>query len=127
MSDPKTLDTLADIVQRESRSFLQYVGEAFPWANAKDNEALTKLQQMIEEEARAPADLAQFLVRRQHYAPYLSPYPASFTSYGFVSLRYLLPILIERQRQAVAALDQDLARLSGDPEARERVQTIADM
>jgi hypothetical protein len=118
--DAQTQALLEAIVRRESRSLLQYVGEAFPWATREEQAALAGLQTLIEEERQGVATLMQFLVRRGHVYPYLGQYPESFTSINFVALEHLLPLLAEHERRTLADLESDLGRMP-DAEARQQV------
>lgn len=117
---------LQDIVRRESRSLLQYVSEAFPWTNQKEQAALASVQRMVEEERRDTAVLGQFLVRRRIGVPYLGPYPLSFTNINYTSLDHLLPMLVQHQRRAIEQLESDLRKLS-DPEAQQQVRRILEI
>lgn len=121
MIDAQTQALLEAIVQRESRSLLQYVGEAFPWATREEQAALAELQTLIEEERQGVAALIQFLVRRGHVYPYLGQYPENFTTINFVALEHLLPLLAEHERRTLADLERDLGRMP-DAEARQKVQ-----
>ena len=122
-----SLRLLQGIVRRESRSLLQYVHESFPWITAGETDALARMRALAEEEQVAAVELAATLAKRhQRLPPYLGPYPMSFTSVNFVTLDYLVPLLIDYQKQGIADLERDLNRLS-DEELAARVQKILDM
>lgn len=123
---PPANSVLEDIVRRESRSFLIFVGESYPWTTSEEREALSQVQQLIEEEGKAASDLAQYLVRQRHMVPYLGSYPATYTNFGFVSLDHLLPLLVEEERRTIAELERDLHQLQ-DPGALLRVRAMLDM
>ena len=103
---------LERILRREGRSLLQYLSEAFPWTRTGTGENLANLQQVICEERDAIAALGRFLLRNERIVPYLGPFPMAFFSMNFVSLDFLLPRLVEYQRQALAALEHDRANLN---------------
>jgi hypothetical protein len=126
MLDATTQTRLQELLRRESRSFLLYIGDSFPWATADEKEALVQLQALIEEERKALAGLAKFLARRRIPLPYLGSYPVAFTTLNFVSLDHLLPMLIDDERRAVADLEGDLAGFT-DPDCRQEVQKFLDM
>jgi hypothetical protein len=121
--DARTEATLQEIVRREYRSLLQYVGESFPWATADKSEALDRLHRLVVEEQAAAGEVARFLQRRHVTVPPLAPYPMDFTSLAFVSLDYLLPRLIEHQRRNIAQLERDLRDLT-EADARGVVQKL---
>jgi hypothetical protein len=124
--DLATQTVLQEILRRESRSLLSYVGEAFPWAGADEGEALSLLRQMVRDEGRAVAALGQFLVRRRIGLPYVGPYPTGFTTINFLALDYLLPRLADAERRAIADLERELALIK-DEAARRQVQDLLDV
>jgi hypothetical protein len=121
--DAQTRDLLQDIVRRESRSVMTYVGNAYPWTTARDSQAVDTTRKLITDEARAVAALGQFLFRRHMPVVSLGSYPSSFTTMNFVALEYLLPRLIDYERRSTAELERDLVALR-DPEARAEVEKL---
>ena len=113
----QTLQVLQDVFRRESRSVLQYVGDAFPWTTDDRTEALDRLRQIVDEEREAIARLSQFLYRRRAPSLASGSYPASFTTLNFVSLDVILRRLIAYQEQSVAGLRAALPAVK-DAEAR---------
>lgn len=123
MIDPPTQTLLQDILRRESRSVLMYVAEAYPWATSTETKALTSLQQLIAAEREAVVRLGRFLVRQRIPLPFLPSYPAHFTTINFLALDFILPQLIEYERQSIAELERDLASIH-DPAARAEVERL---
>lgn len=121
MTDIRNNAILQEIIRRESRSFLQYVGESFPWTADEERGALDQVRRLIAEQAQAVGELTRFLARRRVTMPYLGSYPAGFTSWNFVSFHRLLPRLAADIRQGIEALGRDLAQLDA-PEARVLVE-----
>jgi hypothetical protein len=126
MLDARTETQLQELLRRESRSFLQYVGGSFPWTASEEKPVLAQLQTLIEEERSAIVALAKFLARQRIPIPYLGSYPIAFTTLNFVSLDHLLPILVDTERQAVADLESDVANFT-DSECRSEVQKLLDL
>jgi len=124
--DSRSLQILQEVLRREERSVLQYVGDAFPWTTADRTEALDRLQGIIHEERDALARLGQFLYRNHAVPPAPSSYPASFTTLNFVSLDLILKRLIPFQEQSLAAVEADLRSVT-DPEARRQLETFRDL
>jgi hypothetical protein len=110
--DPHSEMVLQDIVRRESRSLLNYIGDAFPWTTAAGGPALVSLKQAVRDEAAAVTALGRFLVRNHASLPYLGSYPVGFTSWNFVSLDFLLPRLVDEERRSTADLQAAVAKLS---------------
>jgi hypothetical protein len=123
MPDPAWANTAQRILRREQRSLLQYVNETFPWSRPGEESAVRVLRQIIEEEQAADAGLARSLEKRYVPLPPLGTYPVSFTSLAFVSIDYLLPHLVQYQRQLISELERD-ARAIADAEARQQVQDL---
>ncbi len=126
MSDDVSIGVIQEMIRREGRSFLQYVGDTFPWVAAEDRAAFGQLQQMIAEQRRGIGDLMRFLGRQRADVPYLGSYPQSFTSWNFVSVKALVPRLVADVRRGIDALTQDTARIS-DPEALTLVESYLTM
>ena len=121
MSADATIDVVQEIIRREGRSFLQYIGDTFPWVADEDRAAFVRLKQIIAGQQQGIGDLSRFLTRRRAEAPYLGSYLQSFTTWNFVSVKALLPRLVADVRRGVDALAADMARVS-DPEARALVE-----
>jgi hypothetical protein len=121
--DANAQTLLQDILRRESRSVFRYVAEAFPWINSSEEKALSELQGLLAAERQAVVELGQFLVRRHVPLPFIPSYPANFTTINFLALDYVLPLLVERERQSIADLERDLACLK-DPAARAEVEKL---
>jgi hypothetical protein len=119
--DGQAYELLQDVIRREGRSFLQYTGESFPWATEKDRAVVDRLMSLVHEEREGAACLLRFLVKHRLTPPYLGPYPPYFTSYNYLSLDKLLPLLVLHQNRSIEALQRDLAELH-DGEARKQVQ-----
>ena len=126
MLDAGTQTRLQQLLRRASRSFLQYVGDSFPWTTLEEKDALAQLQAIVEEERAATARLAKFMERHRVPIPHLGPYPVAFTTLNFVSLDHLLPLLVDSERGAIAVLEGDLAGFTS-AECRQEVQKILDM
>src|SRR5438270_13964645 len=121
--DAASLQVLQEVLRREGRSVLQYVGDAFPWTTTDRTESLDRLQEIIHEERDALARLGQFLYRNHAVPPAPASYPVSFTTLNFVSLDLILKRLIAFQEQSLAAVEADLAS-SQNPEARRQLESF---
>jgi len=107
-----TKEVMQGILRRESRSLLQYAGEAFPWTTSAQKETLASLQKLIEEERAAAEHLAGWLAKKRMSPTYLGPYPSNFTNVNYVTLAFFLPLLVEYQKQGVADLERDLPKIT---------------
>ena len=126
MLDARTQTRLQEILRRESRSFLQYVRDSFPWTSPGEDGALAQLQTLIEEERTANAAFARFLIRHRVLVPHLGPYPVAFTTLNFVALDHLLPLLVDAERRSILELENDLLAFT-DSECRLEILKLLDM
>ncbi|HWG43663.1 MAG TPA: hypothetical protein VN688_12825 [Gemmataceae bacterium] len=123
MIDSQTQMLLQDILRRERCSVLQYVAEAFPWTTSTETKSLASLQHLIAAEREAMIGLWQYMLRQRIRLPYLPSYPANFTTINFLAFDYVVPMLIEHQRQSIADLERDLAALK-DPGVRAEIEKL---
>lgn len=125
MIDRQTYLHLQDIIRREGRSFLQYAGESFPWTTVSDGQAVAKFQELVREESEAIAALARYLAKNRLTPPYLGAYPSYFTSYNFLALDRLVPLLIVHQKRSIDELQRGVTTFSG--ETRQQIEQILEM
>src|SRR5262245_5705316 len=115
--DWETSRLLQEIVRREGRSVLMYVGDAFPWTTANDKVSLDQLPDLIQAEARAIYAIAELLQRSRVPITSHGSYPANFTTINFVALKSILPRLANFERESIPVLESDIARFT-DSEAK---------
>ena len=119
MIDPDSQAVLEEIVRRESRSLLSYVGDSFPWTTTQGGPALARLHEAVRASKESVADLGAYLTRSGGRLPFLGSYPASFTSWNFISLAYLVPRLVTTEEEGLRALEADVAALpAGEAKAQ---------
>lgn len=118
-----TATILQDVVRRESRSLLLYIGDSFPWTTDEHAPDLATLKRLIGREADAISVVGKYLVRQRITPPPYGSYPASFTSCNFIDVAYLLPRLLAAQELAIAALTADVARVH-DAEAKKKLEAL---
>lgn len=86
------------------RSLLQYVGEAWPWTSASEQDVRTKLDELVARQRSQVARISQLLERRDCVIDF-GTYPTDYTDLHYVALDYLLVHLVENQRSVVAAIE----------------------
>jgi hypothetical protein len=121
--DEQTQALLQEVLRRESRSLLMYVGDAYPWTTSGGEPALAALRQLVRAEAGAVAALGRFMARHGITPAPVGAYPVHFTNYNFIALQYLLPHLIDAERAGITALEADLAAVK-DPGAKAAVEQL---
>ena len=97
-----------EILRRESRSFLQYVHESFPWAHGSTEPLRAAVLSAATAEAEALAELAKMLQRRRIVVPFFGAYPTAFTNYNYMSVASLRPKLIADEKLGLADLERDI-------------------
>lgn len=117
---------LSEILRRESRSYLQYVRESSPWAKGKDEAVRESVLTMAMNENAALQDLGRTMQKHHIALPALGGFPASFTTSNFIDVGFLIPKLIAAQKQAIAALEVNLAAVQ-DADFRNRLQTFHEL
>jgi hypothetical protein len=123
MMDAQTRESLQQIVRQENLSLLSYVRQAYPWTTAERSAALNRLQGLLDAEHQALAALGQYMTRRHVPVPVHVSFPVNFTTVNFLGLEYLIPRLVEEERQTITDLERDLPGLT-DLESRVRVEQI---
>jgi hypothetical protein len=124
--DRSTYLLLQDVIRREGRSFLQYAAESFPWSTPEEQSKAAQLKQLVSEERESATALSRYLVKHRLTPPYLGAYPSYFTSYNYLSLDRLIPLLVEHQKHGLAGLETDLNALH-DGETHQQVEAIVAM
>jgi hypothetical protein len=124
--DSQSQRLLQEILRRESRSILLYVGEAYPWTTLQEAGAWQSLSRLIDEERQAIASLGQLMTRRRVSLPVLGVFPVRFTTINFLALDYLLPHLLAAQQRSISDLEADLKGMV-DAEAVAEVQQLLDL
>src|SRR5258707_7721466 len=121
--DSRTQTVLQQLVRRQGRSLLQYLSDAFPWTDSDGAAELAQFYQLAQEERDSTAKLMHFLTRKRVGVPNMGASPSTFTNINFIALDHLIPLLVDAERKALAALEHDLANTS-DAEARSAVQAV---
>lgn len=108
-----------------SRSLLQYVGECSSWASrsqAAMEHEVPKLVAMQQDHVR---QLVELLMQRGWSIDF-GGFPATYTDLHFLSLKYLLTLIIESQKAVLAELEEALHICVHDPDAAKLIREILD-
>ena len=122
----ETQTLLQEIVRRESRSLLLYIGDSFPWTTNEHAPDLVTMRKLVRREANAISTLGKFLVRQRITPPFYGSYPASFTTSNFIDIAYLLPRLLAAQEHSIAALTAEIVRVP-EAEAKKQLEALLDV
>lgn len=116
--------TLFEIYRRERLSFLQYIGQASPYADPPDRPMRDRVLELAHAEAAQLDELANHLDRKRVTLPRIGAFPTAFTNYNFVAVRKLVPELVAGERRGLQALQTDAAALP-DGDERKLVEKLA--
>ena len=123
MSAPNTNAILAELLNRLRRSWLQYIGESWPWAPSESGERLEVFLGLVRRQQFAVERIAGLLADRN--AVYSSRnYAFDGTSLNYVTLDFVKPRLVADEQAIVAELKAAAASLDDDSEALRLVEQI---
>lgn len=104
-------------------SLLQFVGEVSPWTPIHANAARETLSRLLKQQQSHKEQLVELLTERRWPVEF-GVYPADFTDLHFLSLKAMLPRIIENQNAIVAELDEAVHTCIDDGEALAILNTI---
>jgi hypothetical protein len=115
--------TLLEIYRRERLSFLQYVGQATPYADPADRPMRDRVLELARAEATRLDEFGDYLEQHHVTLPRVGAFPTTFTNYNFVQVRKLVPELVADERRGLQALQHDVTTLP-DGQFRTLVQEL---
>lgn len=117
----RTLDraaTLNRLLQIHYRSLPMYLASAKPWVPRGHEKAAETLELVVADEKRMIEKITEALLDLGADIE-LGEFPMVYTDMHDLSVDYVLKELVESQRQDVAAIEDCVADLAGDPLAQE--------
>ena len=111
------LQILNRVLREVSGSFLQYVGECWPWTAVGPNgkQLRTDVNQCVGRQQQSIGLIAEYLAARQARVEF-GKFSTEFADMHFVSLQFLLKQLVSDQNRRVESIDRSVTLLpSGDP------------
>jgi hypothetical protein len=124
--DAPTYSRLQNAIRREGRSLLQYADDSSPYADdAVGRRLIAEIQRLAARERDANTALGRLLVKHRLSPPWLGAYPSGFTSFNFLAVRRLLPLLADYQRRGLAELEADVAA-TANADARAALHHVLD-
>lgn len=123
MSVQNTNAILAELLNRMRRSWLQYIGESWPWASSESADRLDTFGGLVRRQQFAVERIASLLADR--HAIYANRnYPFDGTSLNYVTLDFVKPRLVADEQAIVAELKAAATSLEDDAEALRLVEQI---
>ena len=123
MSAQNTTAILTELLNRLSRSWLQYIGESWPWASTESADRLETFQGLVRRQQFSVDRIASLLTDRNAIFA-VRNYPFDGTSLNYVTLDFVKPRLVADEQAIVAELKAASASLNDDAEALRLVEQI---
>src|SRR5512132_919185 len=119
------VDTLNSLLEAEQGSVFRFMGEGSPYLSRATADVRRPLQQMVEANQRHVAALGMMIERLGGY-PVPRPLRAEEQYLAFLSLKFLLPKLVDEKNLIVRRYDNALRALPADvsPEVTRLLRTI---
>ena len=105
------------------RSLLQYVGHCSSWTSRSDQKIAEEFPSLVAAQQEHVAELAELLISRRWSVDY-GGFPAQFTDLHFLSLKYLLKIIVTNQKSVLNELEDASHTCVDDPEAATLIEEI---
>ena len=96
-------------------SFLQYVGESWPWVSTESNSIEPQIRVLAARQRQDVSEIVDLLTAREHFIDFGS-FPTEYTDQQFLALQTLI---CER-----IALSVESLQTAGDSEATELLRTV---
>lgn len=123
------LSTDLEILNRALRdisgSFLQYVGEIWPWTSvgAEGDKLRQTVFQCVDRQRHSIQRIAEFLTSRQDRVEF-GQFSSEFTDLHYVSLTFLLKKLIDSQTLVVESLNRAVTLLPSGDETHDLLASV---
>ncbi len=119
------LELLNRVLRDLSGSFLQYVGECWPWTSVgpDGNQLQAAINQCVERQRGSISSIAEYLNPRQARVEF-GKYSSDFTDLHYASLTFLLKQLASDQSRIVESLDRQVTLLASGDLSRELLDAV---
>ena len=117
MSDQKIIDVLNRLLAIHTTSFPTYLVCTGPWTHRGDEKSTETLSQVVADQ-HATADRVVQMITELDGSVASSSYPMLFTDLHDLALEFLLPRLVDYQRQDVVQIETCAADLADAPLSR---------
>lgn len=114
---------LNDLLINLGRSFLQYVGESWPWTQEYSDDAQSVIDGLVRRQQADAARLADFILARNGTVEPGS-YPLDYADMHYVALDYLLSQLVESEQALVNDFEAVLENAVNDEAAAALLRDI---
>ena len=123
MASSRNTDVLNRLLATLHRSLSEYLQGSHYWTHRGDARAEAVVRHLVEDQRALAARIADLIFQRHgQIAP--SSFPMEFTDLNLLSLDYLLQELIRHQRLDIETVEECVAALRGDREARDVAEEV---
>lgn len=117
------IDILNQLLALEYRSLAQFIKVTSPWVGRDNERAYRTLENIVADQNAYAQRVAELIVARGGI-PDSGEFPIEFTDLHMLSLDFLIGELIRMQRYDIELIEDCVARLQGDREARNLAEEI---
>ncbi len=105
------------------RSLLQYVGHCSSWSSRSDAALAAEFPSLVATQQEHVGQLSELLTERRWSIDF-GGFPATYTDLHFLSLKYLVKIILTNQKAVLAELEEASHTCVDDPEAAALIAEI---
>ncbi|WP_010587242.1 hypothetical protein [Schlesneria paludicola] len=105
------------------RSLLQYVGHCSTWSSRSEAALQEEFTSLVATQQEHVAQLSDLLTERRWPIDF-GGFPASFTDLHFLSLKYLLKLILVNQKAVLVELEEATHTCVDDPEAVQLIEQV---
>lgn len=106
-------------------SFLQYVGESWPWVSTESNSIEPQIKVLASRQRQDVSEIVDLLTAREHFIDFGS-FPTEYTDQQFLALQTLI-IRLKTSQTLICeriALSVESLQTAGDSEATKLLRTV---
>ena len=116
MSAQDTHVVLNDLLNKMSRSLLQYMGESWPWHSARDSQRQELVDGLVRRQQFGVERIAGLLQKRHHVIQFEN-YAKDRSHLHYVTLDFFKPLLIDDQSKLVQSLRSAARQIAATTDA----------
>ena len=118
MARNNSINALNRLFQGHHRSLVTYLADACPWTHSGDEKASDTLAHILADQQTLAGRIAELIdARGGRVDP--GSFPMYFTEFNLLSLDFMVGELLHYQDEMIASIEQIVAALGADREARE--------
>jgi hypothetical protein len=125
MKSQSTVDAMNRVMNALTYSVARYLRFARPWVDFRADVIADLVGQVADSQGEHVLRIGELLIERHGHVESRT-FPLAFRGLNDLSVEYLLPLVIEDEKQIIALIESAADALTCDPEARELVVEIVE-